>query len=450
MSDMHFTVLPSRGLSGRLRVASDKSISHRSVILGAIADGTTRIENLLEGEDVLATVDAFRKMGVEIDRDDREGQPAYTVNGVGMDGLRPPDGPLDLGNSGTAFRLIAGLMSAQPFASTLVGDESLSKRPMSRIIEPLAKMGARIDSSDGRPPLRIAAADGLCGIRYRLPVASAQVKSAILLAALKADGETVVVEPRATRDHTETLLAGFGYPVSVSGPEIRLEGGHSLTAARVEVPADLSSAAFFIVAALIAPDSRLRLDSVGINPRRTGILDILERMGADIRLENRRWQGGEAVADLVVSSSELAGCDISGADVALAIDEIPVISVAAAAAKGETVIHGAEELRVKESDRISTVAQGLERLGIGVRERPDGMTIRGGRFHPGEIDSHGDHRIAMAFSVAALVAGGPVRIRNCRNVATSFPNFTDLAAETGMRISVDDGGAGGAGSGSRD
>ncbi|MYB35313.1 MAG: bifunctional prephenate dehydrogenase/3-phosphoshikimate 1-carboxyvinyltransferase, partial [Gammaproteobacteria bacterium] len=329
MSNLIFHTHPSQRLQGQLRVASDKSISHRSVILGSIANGNTRIENLLEGEDVLASIRAFQAMGVNIVRNIGEHGPVYTIDGVGLDGLRGPDQDLDMGNSGTAFRLIAGLLSSQQFASTLTGDASLSKRPMSRIIEPLTQMGAIIHSAEGRPPLSIKPCEGLAGIRFHSPVASAQVKSAVLLAGLRASGETRFIETAPTRDHTETMLAGFGYPVSVSGAEICLEGGHALTATHIQVPADISSAAFFVVAALIVPDSRLQLNDVGMNPRRTGILTILRRMGADIRIKNTRMQGGEEVADLVVSSSELAGCEISGDDVALAIDEIPVICIAA-------------------------------------------------------------------------------------------------------------------------
>lgn len=438
MSNLIFHVHPSRRLQGQLRVASDKSISHRSVILGSIANGRTRIEDLLEGEDVLANIRAFQVMGVNIVRSIEEHGPIYTIDGVGLDGLHAPDRDLDLGNSGTAFRLIAGLLSSQQFASTLTGDASLSTRPMSRIIDPLTKMGAIIRSSEGRPPLSIEPCEGgLAGIRFHSPVVSAQVKSAVLLAGLRASGETRVVEMSPTRNHTETMLTGFGYPVSVSGTEICLEGGHALTGTRIQVPADISSAAFFIVAALIVPDSRLQLSDVGMNPRRTGILTILRRMGADIKIENARMQGGEEVADLVVSSSELVGCEISGDDVALAIDEIPVICIAAAAAKGETVIHGAEELRVKESDRIKAVAEGLQRLGIEVEERVDGMKIYGGKFRSAEIDSYADHRIAMAFSVAGMIAEGGVRIMKCSNVATSFPNFVELANQAGMRITLE-------------
>ena len=431
---MIFTVHPSADLTGQLRVASDKSVSHRSVILGSVAEGQTRIENLLEGEDVLASVRAFQQMGVKIDRLDQPGGPIYTIDGAGMHGLRAPDAALDLGNSGTAFRLIAGLLCGQPFSSTLIGDSSLSQRPMSRIIDPLVRMGASIRSKGGKPPLSIDPCEKLTAISFHPQVASAQVKSAILLAGMMAGGETRITESVPTRDHTETMLKEFGYPISVSGPEIRLEGGHALSASHVQVPADLSSAAFFIVAALIAPRSRLQLSDVGVNPRRTGVLSILGRMGADIEVCNPRRQGGETVADLTVTASELCGCEISGEDVASAIDEIPVICVAAAAAQGVTTIHGAEELRVKESDRIQAVSEGLRRLGIDVEERADGMKITGGKFGSAGIDSYGDHRIAMAFSVAGMIANGEVRIMNCSNVATSFPDFIELAQEAGMQI----------------
>ncbi len=391
----------------------------------------------MEGEDVLANIRAFRAMGVNIVRGIDEHGPIYTIDGVGMDGLYSPAQDLDLGNSGTAFRLIAGLLASQQFSSTLTGDRSLLQRPMTRIIEPLRQMGAIIDSANGKPPLSIMPCKGLTGIQYHPVVASAQVKSAVLLAGLRATGETCLIESAPTRDHTETLLAGFGYPIAVSGAEICLEGGHELTAAHIDVPADLSSAAFFMVAALIVPGSQLRLQDVGINPRRTGILNILTRMGAAIEIENRRKQGGEDVADLIISSSDLNGCKISADDVALAIDEIPVICIAAAAASGETVIHGASELRVKESDRIKAVVEGLQRLGIEVDERVDGMKIRGGKFLSAEIDSHADHRIAMAFSVAGMIAEGDIKIVNCENVATSFPNFLELADQAGMWITVE-------------
>ncbi len=391
----------------------------------------------MEGEDVLANIRAFRAMGVNIVRGIDEHGPIYTIDGVGMDGLHSPAQDLDLGNSGTAFRLIAGLLASQQFSSTLTGDRSLLQRPMTRIIEPLRQMGAIIDSTNGKPPLSIMPCKGLTGIQYHPVVASAQVKSAVLLAGLRATGETCLIESAPTRDHTETLLAGFGYPIAISGTEICLEGGHELTAAHIDVPADLSSAAFFMVAALIVPGSQLRLQDVGINPRRTGILNILTRMGAAIEIENRRKQGGEDVADLIISSSDLNGCKISADDVALAIDEIPVICIAAAAASGETVIHGASELRVKESDRIKAVVEGLQRLGIEVDERVDGMKIRGGKFLSAEIDSHADHRIAMAFSVAGMIAEGDIKIVNCENVATSFPNFLELADQAGMWITVE-------------
>ncbi|MCY4274905.1 MAG: 3-phosphoshikimate 1-carboxyvinyltransferase, partial [Gammaproteobacteria bacterium] len=413
------------------------SISHRAVILGSIANGKTSITNLLEGEDVLANIRAFQAMGVNIIRNIDEQDPIYFIDGVGMDGLESPGQDLDLGNSGTAFRLITGLLASHKFSSTLTGDESLLQRPMSRIIEPLRQMGAIIDSENGKPPLSIEPCNGLTGIQYRPVVASAQVKSAVLLAGLRASGETRLIESALTRDHTEKLLSGFGYPISVSGTDICLEGGHALTATQIDVPADLSSAAFFIVAALIVPGSRLELKDVGINPRRTGILTILRRMGADIEITHRRIQGGEDVADLIITSSSLNGCEISGDDVAFAIDEMPVICIAAAAANGETIIHGASELRVKESDRIKAVTEGLQRLGIEVEERVDGMKIRGGKFLSAEIDSYRDHRIAMAFSVAGMIAKGDIKIMNCENVATSFPNFVELANQAGMWITAE-------------
>ncbi len=432
MSNLEFLVEPGGRLRGTARVPGDKSISHRSIMLGSIADGVTEVSGFLEGEDSLATLNAFRAMGVAI-----EGPKAgrVVIHGVGRDGLRAPDGTLDLGNSGTSMRLLAGLLAGQPFSVTLSGDASLSSRPMKRVTEPLRRMGARIETtSDGTAPLRIEGGARLRAIDYPLPVASAQVKSCLLLAGLYADGETRVTEPAPTRDHTERMLEGFGYPVGRDGATVRVRGGGRLTATRLDVPADISSAAFFLVGASIAPGSELLLEHVGINPTRDGVITILRRMGAEIEILNRREIGGEPVADLRVRSAPLRGIEIPADLVPLAIDEFPALFIAAACAEGETVLRGAEELRVKESDRIQVMADGLNVLGIDARPTPDGIRIQGGRLSGGRVDSHGDHRIAMAFAMAALRAGGPLRISDCANVRTSFPGFVDLAATSGLAI----------------
>ncbi|QOW21155.1 3-phosphoshikimate 1-carboxyvinyltransferase [Novilysobacter avium] len=419
-------------LHGSLRVPGDKSISHRAVMLGALADGTTEIHGFLDGEDTRATARIFTQLGVRIDT------PAPTVcvvHGVGLHGLRGTDEVLDCGNAGTGMRLLAGVLAGQAFDSVLVGDASLTKRPMRRVTDPLTAMGARIDTGEGgTPPLRVHARTGLQGIDYALPVASAQVKSAVLLAGLYAEGETVVREPHPTRDYTERMLATFGWPVETAPGVVRLSGGHRLRAARVDVPADFSSAAFFIVAATIIPGSELRLEAVGINPRRTGLLQVLRLMGADIREENRRDDGGEPVADLLVRHAPLHGIEVPSALVADMIDEFPILFIAAACASGRTVVRDAAELRVKESDRIATMATGLRTLGISVEETPDGAVIHGGRLGGGSIATHDDHRIAMSFAVAAQRASGEVRINDIATVATSFPGFVELARGVGMAI----------------
>ncbi len=429
-----FIVSPGGTLRGRLRVPGDKSISHRAVMLGSLAQGTTEISGLLEGEDVLCTLGAFRAMGVQA-----EGPHGgrLTIHGVGVQGLQAPGAPLDMGNSGTAMRLMTGLLAGQRFDSELVGDASLSRRPMARVAEPLRQMDARIDTAEGgRPPLRIRGGQRLSGIDYHLPVASAQVKSALLLAGLFAEGETVVHEPAPTRDHTERMLRGFGYDVDVSGSTVRLRGGGQLTACKIDVPADISSAAFFMVGASIAADSDITLEHVGMNPTRTGVLNILRAMGAKIELENAHEVGGEPVADIRVRAARLHGIEIPPDQVPLAIDEFPVLFVAAACADGVTMLRGAEELRVKESDRIAVMAQGLRALGVDATEQPDGIVIRGGTLRGGEVQSHADHRISMAFSIAALRASDPITVRDCKNVDTSFPGFADLARKAGLAIEI--------------
>jgi len=429
-----YLVQPGGRLRGTVRVPGDKSISHRAVMLGSLAEGVTRVSGLLEGEDVLSTLGAFRAMGVKCEGPDHG---KLVVHGVGLRGLRKPDRPLDMGNSGTAMRLMAGILSGQAFDSELVGDESLSKRPMKRVAEPLARMGALIETAEGgRPPLRIRGGRALRGIDYAMPMASAQVKSSLLLAGLYADGVTSVTEPAPTRDHTERMLRGFGYSVETSGSRISLRGGGHLRACDIDVPTDISSATFFMVGASIAPGSDLLIEHVGINPTRIGVLNILKLMGGDLELLNAREVGGEAVADIRVRHARLRGIRIPESQVPLAIDEFPALFVAAACAEGETVLTGAHELRVKESDRIAVMAQGLKRLGVAAQETPDGIVIQGGSIGGGEVDSHGDHRIAMSFAMAALRASAPVTVNDCRNVATSFPGFPDLAARAGLSIAA--------------
>ncbi|MCD5979878.1 bifunctional prephenate dehydrogenase/3-phosphoshikimate 1-carboxyvinyltransferase [Pseudomonas quasicaspiana] len=430
--DLVFLASPGGSVSGRVRVPGDKSISHRSIMLGSLAEGVTEVEGFLEGEDALATLQAFRDMGVVIEGP-HHGR--LTIHGVGLNGLKSAPGPIYLGNSGTSMRLLAGLLAAQSFDSTLTGDASLSRRPMGRVAEPLRAMGAVIETAaEGRPPLKIKGGQTLNGLTYEMPIASAQVKSSLLLAGLYGQGTTTVIEPAPTRDHTERMLRGFGHPVTVDGAKVSVKSGSGLTAARIEVPADISSAAFFMVAASIAEGSDLVLEHVGINPTRTGVIDILRLMGADITLGNQREAGGEPVADVRVRSASLKGIEIPEALVPLAIDEFPVIFVAAACAQGRTVLRGAEELRVKESDRIQAMADGLLTLGISVEPTPDGIIIDGGQIGGGVVNAQGDHRIAMAFSVAALRAAAPIQIHDCANVATSFPNFLALSAQVGMRV----------------
>jgi 3-phosphoshikimate 1-carboxyvinyltransferase len=401
-------------------------------MLGALADGISHIRGFLEGEDTRATAAVLQQLGVRIETPD-DGE--RRVHGVGLHGLRGTTHPLDCGNAGTGMRLLAGLLAGQAFDSTLIGDESLSRRPMRRVTDPLALMGARIDGREGLPPLHVHGKQPLRGIQYTLPVASAQVKSALLLAGLYAQGETEVIEPHPTRDYTERMLAAFGWPIDFAPGRARLGGGHALRATDVDVPADFSSAAFFLVAASVVPGSELRLPSVGLNPRRTGLLQALRLMGADIRIENERESGGEPVGDLVVRHAPLHGIELPEALVPDMIDEFPVLFVAAAAAKGRTLVRGAAELRVKESDRLAAMATGLRALGVAVDEAPDGATIEGGVIGGGIIESHGDHRIAMSFAVAGLIAHGAVRINDCSNVATSFPGFLGLANGCGFRLS---------------
>ena len=428
-----FKVQPGGLLQGEARVPGDKSMSHRSIMLGSLADGVTHVKGFLEAEDALATLQAFRDMGVEI-----EGpvDGCLTIHGVGKHGLKAPKNDLYLGNSGTSMRLLSGLLAGQPFNSVLTGDKSLSGRPMKRVTEPLALMGADITATEkGTAPLYITGRAGqLQGIDYAMPMASAQVKSCLLLAGMYAEGETSVTEPAPTRDHTERMLSGFSYPVKQQGSKVTITANGKLTAADIDVPSDISSAAFFLVGASIAPGSDLLLKHVGINPTRTGVIDILRLMGANIEVLNERVVGGEPVADLHVVYSPLTGIDIPEALVPLAIDEFPVLFVAAACAKGQTRLSGAEELRVKESDRIQVMADGLQILGVDAQPTEDGMVIQGGAIGGGVVTSHGDHRIAMAFSIAGLRADAPITILDCANVNTSFPEYKDLVHRLGLAL----------------
>jgi len=428
----HWRVEPGGVISGQLPIPGDKSISHRAVVLGALAEGVTTVKGLLESEDVLATITAFRQMGVSI-----EGPEAgsLTIHGVGLHGLTPPETALDMGNSGTAMRLLAGVLCGQNFKTTLVGDASLMRRPMSRVAEPLGRMGARISTAEGGfPPVVIKPTNTLKAVDEQLAVASAQVKSAILLAGLYAEGITRVTEPAVTRNHTEKMLAGFGMEIDQRGLETELEPNGPLEPCDLVIPADISSAAFFIVGAVISPGSDLLLEGVGINPTREGVITILRQMGASISILNQRLSGGEVLADLRVRSTPLKGVKIAKELVSLAIDEFPILAIAAALADGETEISGAEELRVKESDRLSAITTGLKAIGIQVEERPDGLLITGGPIRGGRVNSFGDHRIAMAFAIAALGAENLIEIEDCANVTTSFPGFVGLAAHAGLRI----------------
>lgn len=423
-------------MRGELRVPGDKSISHRAIMLGSLAEGVTEIEGFLEGEDALATLQAFRDMGVVI-----EGpvNGRVTVHGVGLHGLKPAGDVLYLGNSGTSMRLLSGILAGQSFTSELAGDESLNKRPMNRVAKPLRDMGAQIDTQpEGKPPLKIHGGKALTAINYTLPIASAQVKSCLLLAGLYAEGSTQVTEPAPTRDHTERMLRGFGYPVQREGQTVRLAAGGKLRATSIDVPADISSASFLMVAAAIAPGSDITLTHVGVNPTRTGVINILNLMGANISLLNPREVGGEPVADIRVQYAPLIGIEIPREQVPLAIDEFPALLVAAACAEGRTVLSGAEELRVKETDRIQAMADGLRILGIHCETLADGIVVQGGQLGGGTVESADDHRIAMSFTMAALRASGPITVNNCANVATSFPRFAELIKMAGISLEVID------------
>ena len=440
-----FTILPgAKTFQGKFTVPGDKSVSHRSIMFGAIAEGTTHVTGFLEGEDALATLQAFRDMGVSIEGP-KNGE--VTIHGVGMQGLKAPASAIYMGNSGTSMRLLAGMLSAQQFDSVMTGDASLTKRPMERIAKPLREMGAQIQTTGerGTPPVSITGAQALKGIHYDLPMASAQVKSGILLAGLWAEGETSVTEPEPTRDHTERMLRAFGYEVKTEGNRISLQGGGKLVGTDIQVPSDISPAAFFMVGAAITENSDVTLEAVGINPTRTGVIEILKQMGADLSVENERIAGGEPIADIRIRGSRtLKGIHVPEDQVPLAIDEFPALFIAAACAEGQTVLTGAAELRVKESDRIQVMADGLKTMGIDCTPTDDGIIIQGkGKagdwsaiFTGGEIESHHDHRIAMSFSMAGLRTSGEIKIVGTETVATSFPTFTELAGVAGLNIQV--------------
>jgi 3-phosphoshikimate 1-carboxyvinyltransferase len=426
-----YIVSPVQQVGGRIRVPGDKSVSHRSLMLGGIASGSTHVTGFLASADCLATLQAQRRMGVQVEQ---HSATELTVHGVGEKGLSAPGAELDMGNAGTAIRLFMGLLAGQPFESTLTGDASLRRRPMERVAAPLRLMGAQILTQDGKPPVRILPVARLAAIDYALPMASAQVKSAVLLAALRAEGTTKVTEPAPTRDHTERMLEAFGVTLRREPGQVWLAGGQRLTGAPVSVPGDFSSAAFFIVAGAIAGAAGFTIRNVGVNPTRTGLLDILKLMGADIQVHLRGDTGTEPIADIEVRASSLRGIHVPPELVPLAIDEFPVLFVAAACASGETVVTGAEELRVKESDRLAVMAEGLTRLGIATQLLPDGIRIQGGRFKGGTVDSHGDHRIAMSFAVASLRCDGDIVVEDVENVGTSFPGFVQVAAAAGLQV----------------
>jgi 3-phosphoshikimate 1-carboxyvinyltransferase len=417
-----------------MTVPGDKSISHRALILGGVAHGKTTVRGFLEGDDCLATLNALQALGVRIARD---AGGVVNIDGRGFEGLRASAQALDLGNSGTAMRLMAGLLAASPFDVELTGDASLRSRPMQRIVEPLTAMGAKLTSQGGRAPLRIGAGAHLHGIDYILPIASAQVKSAVLLAGLSATGRTSVRSPGPSRDHTERMLLAMGAALTQDGDIVAIEGPARLRACDIEVPGDFSSAAFFIVAACLGADDGLLIENVGLNPTRTGLLRMLESMGADIELRNQRRLGAEDVADLFVRKAPLQGVEVPADLVPLSIDEFPAFFVAAAGASGRTVVRGAEELRHKESDRIAAMARALSALGARVEELPDGLAIEGGRLHAATIDAVGDHRVAMACSVASLISDGAIEILHTAEVATSFPGFSETARECGLALRVE-------------
>jgi len=435
-NSLTFIATPGGAVNGDITVPGDKSCSHRSIMFGSLAEGTTRVSGFLPGDDCLATMNAFKAMGVEIEGPDADNN--VVIHGKGMHGLSAPEKTIDIGNSGTSIRLLSGILAGQRFDSEMVGDVSLNKRPMGRVVNPLKLMNANVSASDdGTPPVVVKGLkenQQLTAIDYDLPMASAQVKSCVLLAGMYADGTTTVTEPGITRDHTERMLTAFGYPVNVEGNKVTIEGGHTLKACDFQVPGDISSATFFMVAGLIASEGQIIIKNVGMNPTRIGAINILKQMNGDLTVLNERMAGGEPVADVLVKASQLKAIEIKESDVPLAIDEFPAIFVAAACAEGTTKLRNAEELRVKESDRIQAMADGLVDLGVQCTVYPDGIDITGGEMNTAVIDSHHDHRIAMSFAIASLRAKGEIKILQCENVATSFPNFVALANEVGLNL----------------
>lgn len=430
-SPASFTSNPGGRVAGEVRVPGDKSISHRAAMLGAIAEGVTEIAGFLESEDCLATLAALESLGVRIER------PApgeLRIHGAGLRGLRAPLKALDLGNSGTSMRLLSGILAGQAHDSILIGDASLMQRPMERVAAPLRRMGADVRTNEGKPPIAIGGGRSLKGIEHRLELASAQVKSALLLAGLAAKGRTSVSEPAVSRDHTERMLEAFGVPVTRVGSAVAVDGPAKLRAIRIDVPGDFSSAAFFIVAGLIAGGGTLVVRDTGINPTRTALIDILRLMGGDIRVRPHASATGEPRADIEVHRSALHGIVVPAALIPAAMDEFPVLFAAAAVAKGETIVTGAAELRVKESDRLAAMAEGLAAIGVNLDRLPDGLRVRGGEIGGGSVGSRGDHRVAMSFAVLGACAQSPIAIRDVQNVATSFPGFAETARSVGLDI----------------
>lgn len=433
MSQFDLQIIPDSAVRGEISVPGDKSISHRALMLSAIAEGESILCNPLMGADNQASLIALQQLGVSI----KVEQHQLSVQGVGRQGLCSPHDQLDLGNAGTAMRLLTGLLAGQNFSSRLTGDASLTKRPMNRIVAPLTQMGAKIAmSAQGTAPLDIQGGQSLLGICYQLPVASAQVKSGLLFAGLYAQGTTTIIEPIPTRDHTERLLAAFSYPLMKKPQQITIEGQRDLHSATIHIPGDLSSAAFFIVAALITPGSELIIKNVGINPTRLGVIHILRKMGGEIEIGNMKTgeYSQEPSADIWVRYSRLKGIEIPVEQVSLSMDEFPIIFIAAACAKGNTILRSAEELRVKESDRLAAMSAGLTKLSIEHRLFADGIGIKGGKFSGGIINSYDDHRVAMAFAIAGQIAKAPIIVNRCESIATSFPNFIELAKQVGMNI----------------
>ncbi|HTL49147.1 MAG TPA: 3-phosphoshikimate 1-carboxyvinyltransferase [Steroidobacteraceae bacterium] len=433
MSDRprQFVTHPGGGVGGEIGVPGDKSISHRAALLGAIAEGVTEIRGYLEAEDCLATLEAIAATGIRVERGARG---LLQIHGAGLRGLSAPRAALDLGNSGTSMRLLTGVLAGQTFDSVLVGDESLMRRPMERVATPLRRMGADVQTSDGRPPIVIRGRRQLSGCEHVLAVPSAQVKSALLLAGLQATGRTIVREPAASRDHTERMLPAFGVPVIPGGDAVAVDGPARLAATSIDIPGDFSSAAYFIAAGLIAGTKPLLIRGVGVNPTRTALLDILRQMGGDIRVHPIASAAGEPRADIEVHPGTLHGINVPENRVPIAMDELPVLFAVAAVAEGKTLVTGAGELRVKESDRLAAMAAGLEAVGTIVDRLPDGLCVHGGPVRGGVVESQGDHRVAMAFAVLGARADGTIAIRDVQNVATSFPGFAQTVRAAGLLV----------------